>query len=87
MNESSTAAFIGDVKRSYLVTEGALIRRINRLLRPDYQKVCKSRPHDQPGLGRFYILDTYRNMIVDHHVDLESLAREKGNMHELERLE
>ena len=87
MNESNTAACIGDAKRPYLVTEGALIRRINRVLRPDYRRLRKCRPHDQPGLGRFYILDTYQNRIVDYHVDLESLAREMDAMHELERLE
>lgn len=64
------------------VTESALVARINRKLAPEHQKVCKCRESSSAfnDLGRFYVLDTYRNAIENSHIDIENFARELGVM-------
>lgn len=69
----------------WLVSESALIRRINRLLkkRPvDEHDEChlfKTRPNDEEKVrkfGTFYIVDDA--VVVRTHVKLEAFAREFG---------
>jgi hypothetical protein len=55
-------------KTGFSMTEGALIRRINRRL-PEYHKLHKARPREQHDLGSYYVVDHYRNSIVAHHID------------------
>lgn len=63
------------VKRT--VTEKALIARINRKLKKDSERLCKTRGQQaRSNLGDYYILDWYRNWIVAYHCDLEGLGRE-----------
>jgi len=71
------------------VSERALIGRINRRLDRDYKKLYKSRPGSrlEANVGRFYVVDVWRNTVVDTHVDLESYGRELGVLAEWEQLE
>jgi hypothetical protein len=68
------------------VTESALVKRLNRKLDGDFLSVRKSRERNQHDLGTFYLLDTYRNNVVDIFVDLEELGREYKVLHELEEI-
>ena len=64
-----------EIKRT--ITTKALIQRINRKLKKEYQALRKSRGYrEQQNLGEYYILDQYRNTIINSHVDIESLGRE-----------
>ncbi|MEJ5370230.1 MAG: hypothetical protein WHT08_18110 [Bryobacteraceae bacterium] len=71
------------------VSERALIGRINRRLDRDNKKLFKSRPGSrlEANVGRFYVVDVWRNTVVDTHVDLESYGRELGVLAEWEKLE
>lgn len=69
------------------VTMRALIQRINRKLRSDYKQLCVSRGWRlKSNLGDYYILDTYRNVVVDHHTDPKALGKELGALAEYEAL-
>jgi hypothetical protein len=69
------------------ISEDAVLQRINRRLKPDLRGVKKTRGarayHD---LGDYYLIDYDRNWIVDHHLDLEDLARELGCLADDEQL-
>jgi hypothetical protein len=59
------------------VSVKALIQRINRKLRHDFRSLRKSRGvRMQTSVGEYYLLDTYRNLIVEQRVDPEELGRE-----------
>lgn len=61
------------------VTQRTLVQRINRKLAHQDKRLCKSRSFgDFSNLGSWYVLDTARNAVVDHHVTPESLGRELG---------
>lgn len=61
------------------VTEGALIKRINRQLNKDTQRLCKTRGwRSFSNLGTYYILDYYYNLVTAHHIHLEFLGAELG---------
>ena len=48
------------------------IYRINRTLTPQYKKVITSRgSRTIEALGLHYLLDTYRNVIIDSRLDLD----------------
>jgi hypothetical protein len=48
------------------------INRINRKLAPEYKKIITSRGSRAiDALGSHYLLDTYRNVILDGHLDLD----------------
>jgi len=73
----------------HTVSEGALLRRINRRLqRTVFQRVLKLREDSRAyfDLGRFYVIDCSSRFLVDSHVDLEELARELGVLRPSERL-
>lgn len=60
-----------------------LYQEINRFyVRHDFnEKLCKSRSFGMyQNVGRFYILDTYRNTILSLNVDLEKLQEEIKKM-------
>jgi hypothetical protein len=74
------------------ITESALIQRLNRSLAKDYEMIRKSRPKKSgyKELGDYYILDCYRNIIINSRLtidDLQHMAREKKVMHENELIE
>src|SRR5271169_3967486 len=48
------------------------INRINRALAPHFKKIITSRgSRTIDALGSHYLLDTYRNIILDAHIDLD----------------
>ena len=61
------------------VTERALIQRINRKLKPDYEQLKISRsPRMEANVGRCYILDLRGNFVSSQDVDPESFGRKLG---------
>jgi hypothetical protein len=70
------------------ITERALIGRINRRL-SDSERVraCPWGSRGIDTLGRHYLVDWHRNVVLDTHVDLEYLGRELGALADHERLE
>ncbi len=76
------------------LSEGALIKRINRNLRHEDQVLKKSRARSVQGyvyfdqnFGEFYILDFMRNNLIAAHVDVEALGRELGVLGAHEQVE
>lgn len=70
------------------ISERALLARINRKLKPDYEALRRAR-EDSCGfneLGRYFLLDLYRNAVVEMHVDLEMKGRELGVLRDYETL-
>lgn len=71
------------------VTTRALIQRINRKLAHEDEKLLTARlyrGHEDSNVGRYYIIDTRRNIIEDDHVDLETFARDLKVMEGWEEL-
>lgn len=71
------------------VTERAVMQRINRKFRTEdgapARELKKTRgARAKLDLGDFYVLDTERNFIDEHHVDPEALGRELGVLSESE---
>ncbi len=79
-----------------LVSESAIIRRINRVFSRRYyyenaselEKVhaCSCRSQWRCDLGRFYTVDEARNHGMRSHVDLGQLAREVGVLNQSEEV-
>lgn len=86
---------IGMAKQKVLVSERALIQRVNRKLKAEDQKLKATRGfwdkgrnlhYEDTNLGWFYIIDVQRNFVVADHVDLAHLARQLGAMAKWEEL-
>ena len=60
----------------------AVVKRINRKLAKNYEKLCKCRENSRRwyNLGDLYVLDTYRDVVIDTHVEVEKLAAILGVM-------
>ncbi|MCY1455688.1 hypothetical protein D9M71_728400 [compost metagenome] len=58
------------------ISQNALIKRINRKLAHEGQRLCTARQCWNNSTGGFYITDAYT--IVVYHIELEPLARELG---------
>ena len=72
----------------YSLSERAVIQRINRKLAHKYEKLCKSRGwRELQNLGDYHVIDSYRNVLIKSHVNIEELARELGVMADHERIE
>lgn len=72
-----------------VISERALLARINRKLRGDERRVKKCR-ENSPGfsyLGEFYVVDFTTNSVVDHQVDLAQYAGELDVLAPFEVLE
>lgn len=71
-----------------LVSQSALLRRVNRTLaRQDKQvRKCRTASRDYGELGDYYCVDINRNLIVDKHVDLENYGRDLKVLNTEERL-
>lgn len=75
-----------------MVSERAVLARLNRKLAKEQQKVCTTK-EDSRGFGetgRYYVVDLNRNTIVIkglHYDGLERLAKEEGCLKEYEALE
>ena len=77
-----------NVTRTAPVTLKAIIARINRKLKPDFETLKTSRGAlTASSLGEHYLIDFRRNAILDTHVDPETYARELGVMAGYEFLE
>jgi hypothetical protein len=70
------------------VSERALYQRIDRKLRADRQQMLKTSRSErmEQDMGRYYVIDMYRNVTVWHHVNLVSFARELGVIQPWEEL-
>lgn len=68
------------------VTARALVQRINRNLAEKDRKLCAARGKAVANLGKYYVIDSYRNFVVVGHLDLEAYARELGVMGDHETL-
>ena len=66
----------------YPVTERALMARINRKLKHEDRVLrrCGEGSRSYNTLGRYYVLDTHKNIVVDLQVDLSHLAGELDAM-------
>ena len=82
-------------QQKVLVSERALIQRINRKLNAEDQKLKAARGfwdrqrnlhYDDTNVGRFYVVDLLRNFVVDSHIDLAQYARKLGAMASWEEL-
>jgi hypothetical protein len=60
-----------------LVTSEALVKRINRRLRPDGQMLRRARRWTV-DTGDVYLVDSDHNFFLKGHVDVAALARELG---------
>lgn len=62
------------------ITESALLRRINRKLRRNFEvlRVCPCNSPDFPGLGRYYVVDESTNVVVQHDVDIAQFGCDVG---------
>lgn len=56
----------------------AQIARINRQLAKRYEKLCASRRGSrlEHNVGEYYVLDTYRNAVIQTHIDVDELEKE-----------
>jgi hypothetical protein len=74
-------------ERKVIVSERALIQRLNRALAKDDEILKKSRPREGYNqVGDFYVVDFYKGYIVEMDVDIEALARKKGVLAKWEAL-
>jgi hypothetical protein len=73
---------------NYVVTERALLQRINRVLEKKNHKICKSRPGSrmESNCGRYYELDTYRNAVTMSNVDLKGYGADLNVLHPRETI-
>jgi hypothetical protein len=73
------------------VSERAIVQRINRKFLVEDGAPARELKKTRGGrakfdLGDFYVLNTERNTIDEHHVDLETLARELGVLADWEHI-
>lgn len=70
------------------VSERALIKRINRSLRRNFEqlKKCQENSRHFNDLGSFYVVDQRNNLFVERHVDIEEFGRETGVLKTNEKL-
>lgn len=64
-------------QRKVVVSERALVKRLNRSLAAEGQMIRKSRRPDT-DTGEYFCIDVRRNSIEAAHVDLEKWGREAG---------
>ena len=70
------------------VSTSALIQRINRKLVRDGQIMKSARSaRAAASVGRYYIVDTYRNLLVRDHCSPGAIGREMGVLAKWERVE
>ena len=82
-------------KQMALISERALVRRVNRRLRAENHQMKRTRGfwdsnhldhYEDTNLGRFYVVDLLRNFVVDSFIDLEKYARDLGVMTKNEKV-
>lgn len=61
------------------VTKRAIVQRIRRSLAKEGNMLRTSRSEGvRQDLGEYYVVDTFRNRVIERDVDLERLARDIG---------
>jgi hypothetical protein len=69
------------------VSERAIVQRLGRVLKEKRQKLKKCRSNRwRDTLGDYYLVDEYKNLILQMRVDLEELGRELGVLGHLEKV-
>ena len=69
------------------MTMRALLQRVNRKLKKENEMLCKARERAKRyGVGDYYKLDFYRNIISEQGVDPEELGREMRVLRPWERV-
>ena len=56
------------------VSERNIMRRLNHLLKRENQQIRKAIP-GFADLGRYYMIDTTKNMVIEQDLDLTALGR------------
>lgn len=70
-----------------VITRRALIQRINRALKKDYEVLKTARSEvARSEFGDHFILDAWNNTVAYDHVDIESLGRDLKVMAQQEAL-
>lgn len=76
------------------ITERALYQRVARGLQHDGKAIRTARYivdgnslREDPELGRYFVIDTSRNIIVDKRVDLQEYGRDLGVLKAWEEVE
>lgn len=71
------------------VSQRAVTGRLQRILAKDGHKLCKCRgdTRQHQALGDYYLLDTYRNTVVDSQIEFEEFARKVGALKPHEEIE
>ena len=70
-----------------LISERALLARINRALDDEIVKKCRQDSRWWYSLGDYYSVDLATNVIIDKDIDLEAYGREMGCLTEFEALD
>jgi hypothetical protein len=73
-------------KPKVVVTERALLQRINRKLRDKRQALKSPRGRQYRELGNYYLLDLSRNSVIERDTDIEKLGRKLGVLQTWEKL-
>ena len=72
----------------FIVTEVALMGRLNRVLakRGLRLKTIRRKRQTEDILGRYYLLDTSSNTVVDYHISLTTYATDLGVLSSYEQV-
>ncbi len=71
-----------------VISKRALVQRINRKLILDDQQIRAVRGGNlELGVGKYFIVDVRRNLIIRTHIDLDELGREIGVLQPSEVIE
>ena len=76
-------------RQKVMISERALLARINRKLKQDNEKLrkCKVDSRGYSYLGDYYAVDLNRNTVTDTHVDLSEWGKEMKVLADFEQLE
>ena len=74
-----------------VITEHAALLRLNRKLKKEQQKVCRSRFSQVSGdygeLGRFYVVDESIGAVIAKDIDLPQWMNEAGILKDYEEIQ
>jgi hypothetical protein len=74
------------VTQTIPVSQYAILRRVNRALAHENCKLVTARGRAIDNVGKFYILNTRKNLIVEARVDLTKLATKLESLAPYERM-
>lgn len=72
-----------------MITERAAFARINRALAKQGQAIRRTRADSRwfQTMGRYFVVDLYKNAVIHKDCDLEELGREFGVLRDYETVE